>query len=117
MMRLIVTYSRFDIVKVPFPFSDRQAVKHRPALVLSDEAQFNSRIGHIVMAMITSAKHSDWPLDTSIQDLDSAGLKSASKIRLKLFTLDDRLILCRLGKLSQIDQANFERNLQSLLGV
>jgi mRNA interferase MazF len=112
-----MTYKRFDIVKVPFPFTDRQAAKNRPALVLSDDGEFNSRIGHTVMAMITSAKHTDWPLDTAIQDLTAAGLKSPSKIRLKLFTLDDRLVLGRLGQLATQDQATFEQRLRMLLSL
>jgi len=57
-----VPYKRYDIVKVPFPFTDRQSTKTRPAIVLSDEKTFNTRIGHSVMAMITIAKHSSWPL-------------------------------------------------------
>ena len=68
------------------------------------------------MAMITSAKQSDWPLDTVITDIQSAGLPVASKIRLKLFTLDHRLVRRSLGRLSTEDQAVFEGHLKSLLG-
>jgi mRNA interferase MazF len=114
-MRPIVIYKRYAVVKVPFPFVDRQASKNRPALVLSDENTFNAMIGHTVMAMITSAKHSDWPLDTVIQDLEAVGLKAPSKIRLKLFTLDNRFILRQLGQLSQKDRDAFEQNLKQLL--
>lgn len=110
-------YKRYEIVKVPFPFTDKEANKTRPALVLSDEKAFNSRIGHSVLAMITSAKHSIWPLDTEITDLSRAGLPVASIIRLKLFTLDDRLILARLGELADDDKLTFEQNLKTLLGV
>ena len=56
-----MSYSRYDIVKVPFPFTDKPANKFRPALVISDATVFNSVIDHSVMAMITSAKHSNWP--------------------------------------------------------
>lgn len=109
-----MTYERYDIVKVPFPFTDRQAGKTRPALVLSDDKVFNSRIGHSVMAMITSAKHSDWPLDTRIENLTSAGLPAQSIIRLKLFTLDNRLILAKLGQLASDDQVVVEQRLKTL---
>lgn len=109
-----MTYSRYDVVKVPFPFTDRLAEKARPALVLSADQAFNSRIGHSVMAMITSAKHSGWPLDTRIEDLTLAGLPVPSIIRLKLFTLDNRLILAKLGQLAPADQQLVGERLQTL---
>jgi mRNA interferase MazF len=117
MTRLIVTCKRYDIVKVPFPFTDRQSNKNRPALVLSDERAFNARIGHSVLAMITTAKHSAWPLDCVITDLSTAGLPVASIIRLKLFTLDERLVLARLGELANEDKFTLEQNLKKLLGL
>ena len=40
------------------------------------------------LAMITAAKHSTWPLDVAIRDLESAGLPNDSVIRMKLFTLE-----------------------------
>ena len=70
-------YKRFDVVVVPFPFTDRNSEKRRPALVISDAGTFNDRIGHSVMAMITSATHSEWPLDVLIKDLDAARLPSS----------------------------------------
>jgi mRNA interferase MazF len=109
-----VTYNRYDIVKVPFPFTDRQSTKTRPALVLSDGKMFNSPIAHSVMAMITTAKRSDWPLDTSIEDLTATGLPVPSIIRLKLFTLDNRLILGKLGLLASTDQTLLEQHLRTL---
>jgi len=99
-----VTFEAFDVVVVPFPFTDKATTKRRPALILSDAQAFNLQVGQAVMAMITSAKNSDWPLDTEIQDLDSAGLPSPSIIRMKLFTLDENLILRKAGKLAAPDQ-------------
>ena len=50
------TYSPGDVVVVPFPFSDREASKRRPALVCSATA-FNDSSHHLVLAMITTASH------------------------------------------------------------
>lgn len=94
----------FDVVVVPFPFTDRATTKRRPALVLSDRVAFNDRVGHAVLAMITSAENSDWPLDVEITNLKSAGLPSASVVRMKLFTLDHQLIVRRAGSLSSKDR-------------
>ena len=55
------------------------------------------------MAMITSKGHAAWPLDVPITDLSRAGLPAPSVIRWKLFTLDHRLVLGSLGKLSATD--------------
>lgn len=111
-----MTYKRFAIVKVPFPFTDPYATKTRPALIISAAEPFNARSEHSVMAMITSIKQAGWPLDTLITDLHSAGLPVASKIRLKLFTLDHRLIRGTLGQLSTEDQGAFSAQLDLLLG-
>jgi mRNA interferase MazF len=110
-----VNFNAFDVVVVPFPFTDKATTKRRPALVLSDAQAFNLQVGQAVMAMITSAKNSDWPLDIEIQDLDSAGLPSPSLIRMKLFTLDEKLIIRKAGKLAGPDQAKVIEALHQLL--
>jgi len=111
-----MTYERHTVIKVPFPFTDKLASKNRPALIISAAEQFNNQIEHSVMAMITSAKQSDWPLDTIITDLSSAGLPAPSLIRLKLFTLDNRLIRGTLGELSADDKTCFDMHLAVLFG-
>jgi mRNA interferase MazF len=107
-----VIYSRWDVVVVPFPFTDRAIAKRRPALVISDN-NFNRAIHHSVMAMITKADHSVWPWDTPI-DYKSAGLAHECVIRLKLFTLDNRLIIRRVGSLSRPDRARVQNRLNRL---
>jgi mRNA interferase MazF len=91
----------WDVVVVPFPFTERAGTKRRPALVLSATA-FNAN-GHTLLAMITTKAQPPWPGDTVIEDLPSAGLRASCIIRLKAFTLDNRLILRRIGHLSATD--------------
>ena len=97
-----IELASMDVVIVPFPFTDRQASKRRPALVLS-AAAFSRVTRHSVLAMITSAEQSSWPGDVAIADLEAAGLPAPCVVRLKLFTLDHRLILKRIGKLGTAD--------------
>lgn len=111
-----MTFEAFDVVVVPFPFTDRDSSKRRPALVISDGSVFNRTIAHSVLAMITSATHSRWPLDVFIGDLASAGLSSPSLVRMKLFTLDHRLIVRRAGRLAGGDAKQVRQALKSLLG-
>jgi mRNA interferase MazF len=112
-MEIFRELDTFDIVVVPFPFTDIPQSKRRPAIVLSSNIFFNRTAGHTVLAMITSALHKPWPLDTPIEQLSACGLEKPSLIRLKFFTLDNRLIQNKLGKLGAKDQELFKKNLSS----
>ncbi len=107
-------YSPLDIVVVPFPFTDRDAHKRRPALVISSK-NFNQKSGHSVLAMITGAKHSAWPLDVSISDYRHAGLPKSCIVRMKLFTLDHQLIIHKAGTLSANDKDHVKKSLNQLI--
>jgi len=117
MTRITVTFDAFDVVVVPFPFTDRSSTKRRPALVISSASAFGLETGHSVLAMITSAKNSDWLLDTPIQDLTAAGLPSPSVVRMKLFTLNNQLVLRKAGALLGPDRSAVVASLQRLLGL
>ena len=51
-----MVYEPFDVVVVPFPFTDSAQTKRRPALVLSQNTNFGNQNGHSILAMITSQK-------------------------------------------------------------
>ncbi|WP_411871046.1 type II toxin-antitoxin system PemK/MazF family toxin [Vulcanococcus limneticus] len=106
----------YALVRVPFPFSDREAQKRRPAVVLTPP-DFQRASGHLLLAMVTSARQSRWPLDWPIQDLAAAGLSEPCLVRLKLFTLDERLILGTLGQLSTPDRDGVRDHLLKLLDL
>ena len=110
-----MSFERFAVVRVPFPFTDGNATRNRPALVLSDAAAFNNPAGHSVMAMITSQGNAPWPLDCPIVDLKAAGLPAPSLVRFKLFTLDHRLVRGELGKLAASDALAVRGGLARLL--
>jgi mRNA interferase MazF len=112
-----VTYKPFEVVVVPFPFTDSNTDKRRPALVLSDDMQFNTLSNHAVLAMITSQKNPDWPLDTKIAGNRKAGLTAPSKVRMKLFTLDNRLIVKKIGTLTDNDKEAVIKALHRLLAL
>ena len=105
----------FDVVVVPFPFTDREAERRRPALVVSSSA-FNAAHDQSILAMITSAGE-DWLSDVAIQDWREAGLGVPCKVRLKLFTLDDALILRKAGALSDRDAEAVRSSLARFLAV
>ena len=107
-------YEPFDVVVVPFPFTDSAQTKRRPALVLSQHANFGHQIGHSVLAMITSRKNAPWPLDCEIKSKKQSGLTAPSVVRMKLFTLDNRFIIRKIGNLSDSDQKNVKQSLSQI---
>lgn len=42
MSQLTKIYNRFDVVVVPFPFTDSSITKRRPALIISETNVFNA---------------------------------------------------------------------------
>ena len=107
-----MTCDAFEVVVVPFPFIDSDQSVKRPAAVLSRRA-FNAE-GHTVMAMITDARNQPWPLDIRI-DHQSAGLKMPSVVRMKFFTLDNRLVVRAIGRLSPVDQKKLLGSMRKVL--
>ena len=104
---------RWDVVAVPFPFTDKLATKRRPAVAVSKTA-FNAK-GHTVLAMITSASHEPLPGDASLREYGTAGLHLPCLVRLKLFTLDNRLILRKIGHLAPVDQRQVASQLRKFI--
>jgi len=107
-------YNQFDIVFTPFPFTDKNAAKKRPAIVLNNR-NYQLKTNHLILAMITSAKNSKWENDLQIKEIEPTGLKSASVIRYKIFSLDERVVLKKLGTISENDQKQVKENLLKLL--
>ncbi len=102
-----MTFKAFDVVAVPFPFTDRDASKRRPALVISN-ALFNKQHGQLVLAMITTAADTVWRSDVALTHSQKAGLNVACHFRLKLFTLDQNLVLKVVGHLSPQDKKSVQ---------
>lgn len=105
-----------DIAVVPFPFTDMAVAKPRPALALSMQ-KANSESGNTVFAMITTAAKSHWPTDFPLTDAKAAGLAAASLVRLKLFTLDNRLVARKIGTLSPRDRKAVREMLKDVVGI
>ena len=110
-----MTFKAFDVVAVPFPFTDRDATKRRPALVISNE-KFNQQHNQIVLAMITTTTDNAWPSDVTLTNWQKAGLKLSCQLRLKLFTLDQNLVLKAIGHLSSKDVKSVQAALTEYVG-
>ena len=92
---------QFDIVVVPFPYSDKLAEKRRPALVVSSNA-FNKKHGLLWVIMITSASNPAWPDDIAVAANTKTGLPAASLIRAsKIATIEPERVVQVAGKIDK----------------
>lgn len=96
-------YDPYSIVIVPFPFTDKDVIKKRPAIVLSNK-EHQHQTSNITLLMVTTAKASSWPSDYALTSLANTGLNAPSIARQKIFTIDSRLIIKKIGELSQKDK-------------
>ena len=82
-------FEQGDVVRVPFPYTDRSTRQRRPALVVSEGGLGEG--GRLLwVAMITSAENRAWPHDIAFGDrYADAGLPVPSIVRpCKLATIE-----------------------------
>lgn len=99
-----------DIILLPFPFTDLSGSKNRPALVLI--------VGSIdiTVSFISTQLHWKERTDITIQANSNNGLKKESLIRLsKIATIDNDLILGKLGEIDVNIYNQLNSNLRTLL--
>ena len=84
-------FEQGDIIRVPFPYTDRSARQRRPALAVS-RGELGEEGRLLWVAMITSAENRAWPDDVPFGDTYvKAGLPAPSLIRpCKLATIESR---------------------------
>ena len=70
----------WDLVKVPFPYTNRPVQQRRPALVVAvPDAPGAPEL--LWVLMVTSAANRGWPGDVAVSDLAVAGLPAPSVVR------------------------------------
>ncbi len=96
-------FKPWDVVKVPFPYTDRPVRQYRPALVVA-AGKLEAAHGLLWVLMITSAANRGWADDVLISNLKTAGLPAPSVIRCaKIATIEARDAQ-RVGRLPGADQ-------------
>jgi len=105
-----LSFKKWDLVLLAYPFTDLSATKVRPAVVISPDSE-NGILKDSVFLLITSntSRQSSFDLfvDNTHPEFPATGLLSRSAIRVnKIWTLHNSLVRRRLGKLGpQLQQA------------
>ncbi len=99
-----MSYKRWDVVAVYYPFIEGHEAKRRPGVILSTD-DLHARHGVYWIAMITTAGAGARPEDIAVSDRAKAGLPENCVIRVpRLATLSDAQISHRIGSLVPKDR-------------
>jgi mRNA interferase MazF len=112
----MASFNRGDVIKVPFPYTDRSTRQSRPALVVSSPAIEDAH-GLLWVLMITSAENRGWRGDVVVNNLAGAGLPVASVIRTAKIATIEATDAIRLGALSASGLRQVDKQLGSSLGI
>ena len=110
-----IIYKFGDLVLVPFPFTDQTSTKQRPAIVVSSAACNDARPDLILMAVTSHIRVPSATGDVTIRAWQEAGLIRPSVIKPLLTTLEKRLVIKRLGRLSEQDRQALKMTLSKIL--
>jgi mRNA-degrading endonuclease toxin of MazEF toxin-antitoxin module len=111
--------NRGDVVYVDWPFSDRQGSKVRPAIVV--QADFlNTRIADTILVLVSRTSRAPGQtevlLDPAIET--NSGLRYVSVASCTNFlTVDQALVLRKIGELSNLAMQQIDQALQLVLGL
>lgn len=94
--------SQKEIVLIPYPFSNLEEKKIRPALIISNNF-FNNKSKDCLLAPLTSViKDEPYSILIEQKDLSSGKLIRQSRIRLdKLFVIEKDKIVFKIGILNE----------------
>jgi len=107
-------FEPWDVVKVPFPYTDRPIRQRRPALIIA-AGEIETAHSLLWVLMITSAENRVWPEDVPVVDLSSAGLPAPSVVRCaKVATIDARDAE-RIGRLARANRGSIARQVKTIL--
>ena len=108
------TFDTWDIIKVPFPYTDRPVRERRPALVVAS-GSIQERHGLLWVMMITSSENRGWPGDVVVSDLKVSGLPVASIVRTAKIATIEAKESDRVGILPSADREAVSTHLQTVL--
>jgi len=110
----MASFKPWDVVKVPFPYTDRPVRQHRPALVVA-AGDLAAAHGLLWVLMITSADNRRWTEDVPVSDPKAAGLPAPSVVRCAKIATIEADDAERIGILSHADRKEVAGNVSRAL--
>ncbi|NIP39861.1 MAG: type II toxin-antitoxin system PemK/MazF family toxin [Candidatus Dadabacteria bacterium] len=110
----MTSYKKWDIVLVPFPFTDLKTTKKRPALVIYPD-NYNKVFDLVILFITSQMDIPRRPGDYHISEWKKCGLPKPSMIRMKFATIHKSIVVKTIGKLTKQDAKGLTKNLIEFL--
>lgn len=104
-------YKPHDVVLVPFPFTDLNGQKQRPAVIICTDTYLNRRPDTIILAITSQLKSEGYV----VADWKAAGLLKPSVLKPVITTIEQTQIIKKLGALEGEDKEQLHRLLSETL--
>lgn len=105
-----------DIVLIAFPFTDQTSAKRRPAVVVSSRAYNLAKPDLLLMPVTSQLRPASGFGDVWLPDWQAAGLLKQSAVKPVIATIEQALVIRRLGAISAKAQDDLRSALQGILG-
>lgn len=109
-MKSMMTYKKWDVVLVPFPFTNLKTSKKRPALIISPD-EYNSDADLIILFITSNVSAFSRPGDYLIENWQQSGLPKPSMTRMKFATIENSIVIKKIGRLHSNDRVSVENKL------
>lgn len=109
-------YSFGDVLLVPFPFTDQVGTKKRPAVIISSAVYNSAQRDLVIMAVTSQLRPSGAIGEALVANWQSAGLLKPSAIKPVITTIEQTLVIRRLGQLTTEDQQALRGAISGFIG-
>lgn len=110
------SYDFGDVVLVSFPFTNLQATKKRPAVIISRQTYQKNRPDVILMTITSQTRQPLATGEAMLQDWQAVGLAKPSVLKLLIATLEQNQIVKVMEQLSATDREELGKVIQTILG-
>jgi mRNA interferase MazF len=113
----MITYKFADVLLVPFPFTNQESSKKRPAIVVSSEI-YNQQKPDLILIAVTSQVSIDLKFgEMIVSDWLTAGLLKPSIIKPVIATIENILVYRKLGQLQFQDAQDLKNILHQVINL
>lgn len=110
----MMSFSKYDVIVVKFPFASSLKYKARPAIVISSDIYNANKRETLLILAVSSSKENKLDFEIDVLQWKEAGLLKPSIFKSSIATIEKDFVISSLGRLNQVDQQRIDNLLKML---